>query len=187
MPVASLSGARCGEGWHAGVLPMRCPACKELSKDKVIDSRLTDAGAAVRRRRTCTACGRRFTTKERVETEMRLTVVKRDGSRVPYRRDNIVRGVRHACYKLPIEDGEIERLVDRVEEDLQREHERQATSEQIGRQVAAQLRQLNHIAYVRFMSVFRKFADVAEFVEEINDVTERAATESPDQQSLFDV
>ncbi|MHC4093303.1 MAG: transcriptional regulator NrdR [Planctomycetota bacterium] len=165
---------------------MRCPACKELSKDKVIDSRLTDAGAAVRRRRVCTACARRFTTKERIETEMRLTVVKRDGSRVPYRRDNIVRGVRHACYKLPIEDEHIERLVDCVEEDMQREHERGVTSEQIGRYVAGRLRQLNHIAYVRFMSVFRKFADVAEFVDEINDVTQWAAAEAPNQQSLFD-
>ncbi len=165
---------------------MRCPACKELNKDKVIDSRLTDAGAAVRRRRVCTECGRRFTTKERVETELRLTVIKRDGSRAPYRRDNIVRGVRHACYKLPIEDGEIERLADHVEEDMQREHERAVTSEQIGQYVVAHLRGLNHIAYVRFMSVFRKFADVAEFVEEIDDVTERAAAEAPNQQTLFD-
>ncbi|MCP4249626.1 MAG: transcriptional repressor NrdR [bacterium] len=165
---------------------MRCPACKELNKDKVIDSRLTDSGAAVRRRRVCTVCGRRFTTKERIEAEMRLTVVKRDGRRVPYRRDNIVRGVRHACYKLPIEEDAIERLVDCVEEDMQREHERSVSSEEIGRYVAVHLRQVNHIAYVRFMSVFRKFADVAEFVDEINDVTERAAVESPDQQTLFD-
>jgi transcriptional repressor NrdR len=165
---------------------MRCPSCKELNTDKVIDSRLTDGGVAVRRRRHCTACGRRFTTKERIETEMRLSVIKRDGARAPYRRDNIIRGVQHACYKLDIDDGQIERLVDRVEEDLHRNHEREVTSEQIGQYVAAQLRQLNHIAYVRFMSVFRKFADVAEFVEEIRDVTERAATESPDQQTLFE-
>jgi transcriptional repressor NrdR len=165
---------------------MRCPSCKELGTDKVIDSRLTDGGAAVRRRRHCTVCGRRFTTKERIETEMRLSVTKRDGGRVPYRRDNIVRGVQHACYKLDIDDAQIERLVDRVEEDLHRNHEREVNSEQIGQYVAAQLRHLNHIAYVRFMSVFRKFADVAEFVEEINDVTERAAVESPDQQTLFE-
>ncbi|HUU82733.1 MAG TPA: transcriptional regulator NrdR [Phycisphaerae bacterium] len=165
---------------------MRCPSCKELSTDKVIDSRLTDGGAAVRRRRHCTSCGRRFTTKERIEMEMRLSVVKRDGSREPYRRDKVVRGVQHACYKLDIQDAEIERLVDRVEEDLHRNHEREVSSEQIGQYVAVHLRQLNHIAYVRFMSVFRKFADVAEFVDEINDVTERAATESPDQPTLFE-
>jgi len=118
--------------------------------------------------------------------EMRLSVVKRDGSREPYRRDKVVRGVQHACYKLDIQDAEIERLVDRVEEDLHRNHEREVSSEQIGQYVAVHLRQLNHIAYVRFMSVFRKFADVAEFVDEINDVTERAATESPDQPTLFE-
>ena len=165
---------------------MRCPSCKELNADKVIDSRLTDAGSAVRRRRVCTACGRRFTTKERTESELRLSVVKRDGHRVPYRRDNIVRGVRHACYKLDIDDCQIERLVDRVEEDIYRDHERQITTEQIGWYVTAQLRQLNQIAYVRFMSVFRKFKDVGEFVDEINDVTVRAAAESPDQHTLFE-
>ena len=165
---------------------MRCPACKELNQDKVIDSRLTDAGAAVRRRRACQACGRRFTTKERVETELRLTVTKRDGRRAPFRRDNIVRGVRHACYKLPIEDEDIEQLADRVEEDIHSNHERGVTSEQIGRYVAAHLRQLNHIAYVRFMSVFESYNDVAEFIDEINDVTERAAAEVPGQPTLFE-
>ena len=165
---------------------MRCPACKELGKDKVIDSRLTDSGAAVRRRRHCTVCGRRFTTKERIEAELRLSVVKRDGNRAPYRRDKILRGVYHACYKLDIEDGEIERLVDRVEEDIYRNHAHEVASEQIGFHVAKHLRQLNHIAYVRFMSVFRKFNDVAEFVEEIRTVRELTAGESPDQRTLFD-
>jgi transcriptional repressor NrdR len=165
---------------------MRCPSCKELNTDKVIDSRLTDGGAAVRRRRECTECGRRFTTKERIESEMRLAVIKRDGTRAPYRRDNIIRGVRSACYKLDIADEDIERLADRVEEDMYANHEREVASQQIGCYVAAQLRQLNHIAYVRFMSVFRKFNDVAEFVDEIHEVTERAAVESPDQQTLFE-
>lgn len=165
---------------------MRCPSCKELNRDKVIDSRMTDGGMAVRRRRVCQDCGRRFTTKERIETDLRLSVIKRDEARVPFRRDNIVRGVRHACYKLPITDEAIERLVDCVEEDIHRHHEREVTSEQIGRYVAGQLRQLNHIAYVRFMSVFQNFADVAEFIEEINDVTERAATEAPNQPTLFE-
>ena len=166
---------------------MRCPSCKELNSDKVIDSRMTDGGLAIRRRRHCTSCGRRFTTKERIEAEVRLAVIKeRDGGRVPYRRDNIVRGVRYACYKLDIDDGQIERLVDCVEEDMYANHSREVTSEQIGRYVTAHLRQLNHIAYVRFMSVFRKFNDVAEFIDEINEVKERAASESPDQQSLFE-
>lgn len=165
---------------------MLCPACGSEHKVKVIDSRLTDGGAAVRRRRMCTKCGRRFTTKERLETELRLSVSKRNGDRVPYDRDKIVRGVLHACYKLDIDDDAIEHLVDLVEGDMQRNHERAITSEQVGWYVAAQLRALNHIAYVRFMSVFRKFADVAEFIDEINHVTEHAATESPDQQNLFE-
>lgn len=165
---------------------MRCPACNTQNQDKVIDSRMTDAGAAVRRRRVCLVCNRRFTTKERVEAEIRLTVVKRNGQRVPYQREKIVRGAQHACYKLPIEDDDVERMADRVETEIQRNHERQITSEQIGWYVAAQLRKLNHIAYVRFMSVFRKFGDVAEFIAEINDVTERAAAEAPNQQNLFE-
>ena len=105
---------------------------------------------------------------------------------LPYRRDNIVRGVRLACYKLDVDDEQIEQLVDCVEEDMQRNHERDIRSEQIGWYVAAQLRQLDQIAYVRFMSVFRKFSDVSEFVDEINDVTVRAAAESPDQATLFE-
>lgn len=164
---------------------MRCPACKELNEDKVIDSRMTDGGMAVRRRRVCQSCGRRFTTKERIESELRLTVIKRDGSRVPYRRDKIINGVRHACYKLGVDEADIDKLVDQVEGDIHREHEREVTSHEVGRYVAAQLRQLNPVAYVRFMSVFRNFQEVGEFVEEIQDVQVRAAVESPDQQTLF--
>lgn len=165
---------------------MRCPSCKEINKDKVIDSRLTDSGGAIRRRRVCMACGRRFTTKERAESELRLSVIKRNGARATYRRENVVRGVQHACYKLDITDETIEKLVDLVEGDIQRNQERQVSSEQIGNYVTARLRELNHIAYVRFMSVFRKFADVAEFVEEIDHVTDHAAKTAPDQQILFD-
>lgn len=165
---------------------MRCPSCKELSQDKVIDSRMTESGAAIRRRRVCQSCGRRFTTKERIETELRLTVVKNNGGRVPYRRDKILRGVQHACYKLDIADETLEQLVDHVEGDIYRDHEREVTSQQIGHCVATRLRQLNPIAYVRFMSVFRKFRDVAEFVDEIDEVTVRAGNESPDQQTLFE-
>ena len=165
---------------------MQCPSCKEQGKDKVIDSRLTDGGSAVRRRRECLACGRRFTTKERVERELRLTVVKKDGARVPYRRDKIINGVRHACYKLPITEQRIDDLVDQVEGDLFRDHERDITSEQIGLYVARRLRALHQVAYVRFMSVYRAFHDVAEFAEEIQQVRDHAVAEAANQQSLFD-
>lgn len=165
---------------------MQCPSCKEQGKDKVIDSRLTDGGSAVRRRRECLSCGRRFTTKERVEQELRLAVVKKDGSRVPFRRDKIVSGVRHACYKLPITEDRVDDLVDEVEGDLFRDHEREVATEDIGLLVAGRLRALHPVAYVRFMSVYRKFSDVAEFIDEIQQVRERAAIEAPNQQSLFD-
>jgi transcriptional repressor NrdR len=165
---------------------MRCPSCKEVNTDKVIDSRATDAGSAIRRRRVCTACNRRFTTKERVEEELRLTVIKNDGTRVPYRREKILAGVEHACYKLPLEAEQREELVDVVEGDIFRDHDREVTSAEIGEYVARRLRKLNHIAYVRFMSVYRKFKDVDEFIDEIRDVKARAATESPAQQTFFE-
>jgi len=164
---------------------MRCPTCKELGTDKVIDSRLTESGAAVRRRRVCTACGRRFTTKERAEEELRLTVVKKDRSRVPYRRDKILAGVRQACYKLDVTDEQMEALVDQVEGDLFAEFDREVTSEEIGRSVTRRLRSLHPVAYVRFMSVYRNFHGVDEFIEEIRNVQEHAAAEAPNQQSLF--
>ncbi len=164
---------------------MLCPACKENS-NKVIDSRLTEGGAAIRRRRICLACGRRFTTKERVERELRLTVVKTDGRRVPYNRDNILNGAQHACCKLDISSGQLEELVDCVEENLFRKHDREVSTEQIGAYVSRHLRSLNPVAYVRFMSVYRKYGTVDEFIEEISEVREHAAHENPAQQSLFE-
>lgn len=165
---------------------MRCPSCKKLGKDKVIDSRLTESGAAVRRRRVCTECGRRFTTKERAEEELRLTVIKKDRTRVPYRRDKILNGVRHACYKLDVDEAVMDSLVDRIESDLFTDFDREVTSEQIGLYVARRLRDLNSVAYVRFMSVYREFHGVDEFIEEIRKVQEHVATAAPNQQSLFE-
>ncbi len=164
---------------------MLCPSCKE-NNNKVIDSRLTEGGSAIRRRRTCLGCGRRFTTKERLEDELRLTVVKASGQRVPYNRDKILGGVERASTKLDVPEEELQQLVDRVEEDLFGNHDREVTSEQIGRYVGDHLRRLNSVAYVRFMSVYRKYSSVDEFIEEITDVRERVAHENPAQQSLFD-
>ena len=164
---------------------MLCPSCKE-NRNRVIDSRLTENGSAIRRRRNCLVCNRRFTTKERVEQELRLSVIKLDGQRVPYQRDNVLNGVEHACYKLEVSEEELQRLVDGVEEDLFSRHDREVSSEQIGAFVGMRLRQLNQVAYVRFMSVHRKFHSIDEFVDEIRDVRERTALESPEQQSLFE-
>lgn len=165
---------------------MRCPACKELNRDRVIDSRATESGVAIRRRRVCEACNRRFTTKERIEEEVRLSVLKRDGRRIPYRRDKVVSGLRQACYKLAITDDQLEQVADLVEEDLFREHDRQVSSERLGLYVSSHLRSVNQVAYVRFMAVYRQFADVAEFINAIDDARELEAEDIPTQQALFE-
>ncbi len=165
---------------------MRCPGCRESNKDRVIDSRMTEGGGVIRRRRECLACGRRFTTKERVEEELRLTVVKRDSRRVPYDREKIKRGLIRACWKLAIEENDIDRLIDDVEGDIFADHDRQVSSAEIGEYVVRRLRDLHAVAYVRFMAVFRRFHDVDEFVDEIRNVHELAQVQRPDQPSLFD-
>ena len=163
---------------------MLCPSCKQ-DNNKVIDSRLTEGGSAIRRRRRCLGCNRRFTTKERLEAELRLTVLKASGQRVPYHRDNVLHGIERACYKLDITDEQIEELVDHIEEDLFANHDREVTSEQIGSFVGQHLRRLDQVAYVRFMSVHRKYQTVDEFIEEITDVKAQVAQDNPAQQSLF--
>ena len=164
---------------------MRCPSCKK-NENKVIDSRVTEGGAAIRRRRVCIHCERRFTTKERLEEELRLMVVKNSKQRVPYNRDNVQGGVIRACTKLDVTDAQIAELVDAVESDLFSNHDRDVRSEEIGRYVGLHLRRLSPVAYVRFMSVHRKYSSVDEFIEEIADVRERVLQDSPDQQSLFE-
>jgi transcriptional repressor NrdR len=152
----------------------------------VIDSRLTESGLAIRRRRICLKCSRRFTTKERVEDELKLTVLKASGQRVPYNRDSVVGGIQRACAKLDITPDQVQALADRVEGDIFNGHEREISTEEIGRYVGKYLRRLSPVGYVRFMSVHRKFATVDQFVEEIREVRTRAAHESPNQQPLFE-
>lgn len=164
---------------------MICPTCGK-NDNKVIDSRLTEAGKAIRRRRVCQDCGRRFTTKERLEEELRISVVKANGQRVPYNRDNVVSGVDKACTKLEISEDQLQQLTDRVEGDIFSNHDREVSTEQIGWYVGRELRKLDPVAYVRFMSVHRKYASIDEFIEEITDVRKRVAQDSPTQQSLFD-
>jgi len=164
---------------------MLCPACKS-SDNKVIDSRLTEGSRAIRRRRVCDDCGRRFTTKERVEEELRITVIKAGGQRVPYNRDNIQNGVERACTKLDLTDQQLQQLVDQVEEDIFAGHDREVRTEDIGRYVGRHLRKLHAVAYVRFMSVHRKYGTIDEFIDEISEVRQRAAEESPAQQTLFE-
>ena len=140
---------------------------------------------AIRRRRRCLNCNRRFTTKERLEEELRLSVIKASGQRVPYHRNKVLIGVQLACHKLDITDQRLEEVVDRVEEDLFANHDRDVSSEQIGAYVGQQLRRLDQVAYVRFMSVHRKYQTVDEFIDEITEVRAQVAQDNPDQQALF--
>ena len=165
---------------------MRCPYCKEINQDKVIDSRLSEGGEVIRRRRVCQYCHKRFTTKERVENEVKLLVVKRDGARVPYDRSKILAGLQRACYKRPIDDESLVRLVDAVEDAVFKEFDREVSSQKIGALVAERLRDLDQIAYVRFASVYRQFADLGELIDEAKSVYDNQVANIPGQQNLFD-
>ena len=144
---------------------MRCPWCGH-SEDKVVDSRPAERGDAIRRRRQCLSCGRRFTTYERVE-QLALVVVKRDGATEPWDREKMVSGIRKALVNRPVTEDQFAVLVTRIEERLRRKGP-EITSQQIGLEVLANLQKLDQVAYVRFASVYKEFRDVAEFVDEIS-------------------
>lgn len=140
----------------------------------------------MRRRRQCLSCKRRFTTYERAEERIRLSVIKRDSSRVPYDRTKIVEGIRQAAFKRPISRERLEQIVDEVEEYLVTHFEREVSSRTIGERISDILRRVDKIAYVRFASVYRQFEDVGEFIHEIQDVIERdSAQDIPGQRRLF--
>lgn len=162
---------------------MICPYC-EKNDDKVIDSRASDAGKVIRRRRECLACHKRFTTYERVEETARLTVVKRDGTRVPFSRENVLKGVMAACGKRPIPEEKKLALVDEVEEELHRQFDREVPSRAIGELVAAKLRELDEIAYVRFASEYYQFQSVGQVIEELKELGARTK-DVKDQARLF--
>jgi transcriptional repressor NrdR len=143
---------------------MRCPGCTSLD-DKVIDSRTADDGAAIRRRRECLSCGRRFTTYERLE-EAPLVVVKRSGQRSPFERQKIVAGIRAAAKNRPVSDEALEGLGTEIEEALRLEGP-ELTTEQIGRAVLDRLRDLDGVAYLRFVSVYKGFEDLTDFEREV--------------------
>jgi transcriptional repressor NrdR len=164
---------------------MRCPFCKE-DDDKVIDSRSTEGGRCIRRRRRCLACERRFTTYERIEEAIKLAVIKRDGSRVPYDRMKMLEGVRQAAYKRPITSERIEQVVDEVEEHLVSNFEKEVSSKTIGERLAMVLRRVDKVAYVRFASVYRQFEDVGDFIDEAQNVIQRLSDDVPGQGSLFE-
>ncbi|HEX6940334.1 MAG TPA: transcriptional regulator NrdR [Longimicrobiales bacterium] len=150
---------------------MRCPYCHD-TEDRVVDSRTSREGRAVRRRRECLSCGRRFTTYEYVE-ERPLQVIKRDGSSEPYDRRKLLRSIRLPCAKRAISHSEIEAIVDEIEDELSRRGQDEVASGVIGGMVMERLKRLDHVAYVRFASVYRNFQDIEEFVEELRELSAR--------------
>ncbi|MBI4455400.1 MAG: transcriptional repressor NrdR [Acidobacteria bacterium] len=145
---------------------MKCPYCEHL-EDRVVDSRESKEGDVVRRRRECLNCGRRFTSYERID-EIPYMVVKKDGRRERFDRNKIMVGLLRACEKRPISTGQLEHIVDEIEQRVQDAPDREITSEEVGKMVMQKLRQLDKVAYVRFASVYLEFKDVTEFMTEIN-------------------
>ena len=144
---------------------MKCPYC-ENEDSKVIDSRHTEDGKAIRRRRECEECGRRFTTYEKVE-EMILMVIKKDGSRQAFDRNKLLNGIIRACEKRPVSIADMEKIVDDIERGLNNMMEKEIDSNFIGELVMERLKDLDEVAYVRFASVYRQFTDVNTFVHEV--------------------
>ncbi len=163
---------------------MLCPFCS-ANDDKVVDSRAAEGGSAIRRRRQCLKCNRRFTTYEHIEDNVKLTVVKRDGSRVPYDRNRVIGGIEKACYKRPVSPEQIQEVVDFVEEELFKQHEREVDSYEIGRVIAERLKRLDQVAYVRFASVYKQFRDLDDFLDEVREVLAQTQVEVPGQGRLF--
>ncbi len=144
---------------------MRCPKCNYY-ETKVIDTRQTDDGFKIRRRRECISCGQRFTTYEKVE-EMQLVVVKRDGTRQGYNRDKIINGLIRACEKRSVTLNQIENIAENVEKQLYNNFQTEVSTELIGEIVMNELKYVDDVAYVRFASVYRKFKDINTFMDEL--------------------
>ncbi len=144
---------------------MKCPFCA-CCNSKVVDSRPTEEGSIIRRRRECNSCGKRFTTYEKVE-EIPLMIVKKDGNRESYDRNKVINGIVKACEKRPVSLNEIEDLVDDVEKDLYSLMDKEVSSNYVGEVIMEKLKEVDEVSYVRFASVYRQFADINTFKEEL--------------------
>ncbi|HWO63917.1 MAG TPA: transcriptional regulator NrdR [Umezawaea sp.] len=144
---------------------MRCPFCRH-SDSRVVDSREADEGQVIRRRRSCSACSRRFTTVE----EAVLAVVKRSGVTEPFSRDKVVNGVRRACQGRPVDEDAFQLLAQRVEESIRSTGSAEIPSHEVGLAILGPLRELDEVAYLRFASVYRSFSSVEDFEKEISDL-----------------
>ncbi len=156
---------------------MRCPFCGGLD-DRVIDSRLSQGGEAIRRRRVCDGCGRRFTTYERLELSLPV-VVKRDRRREPFQRDKVLAGLRRACVKRAVPSEALEQLVGRLERSLAESGESEVSSREIGERVLQALRGIDLVAYVRFASVYREYRDLQQFVDELDGLLGERESKGP--------
>ena len=159
---------------------MKCPFCAS-GNSRVIDTRSAEGG--IRRRRECEDCYRRFTTYERV-APLRLMVIKRDGRREPFSRDKILSGIQIACAKRPIATGSIEELLSGIESELYHRGSREVTSREIGEMVMQNLRRLDEVAYIRFGTIYRRFADVEDLADEIESLLERRQREAVSKAQL---
>jgi len=162
---------------------MRCPFCKE-DEDRVIDSRSSDGGRVIRRRRQCLKCKRRFTTYEKIGEGFKLYVIKKDNSRVPYEREKIISSLQKACYKRPVSAEKIQEMADKAEENIFRNFDKEVSSAFVGESVMKQLRRVDKVAYIRFASVYRDFRDAGELIQEVSQVIKEA--EPAEQPTLFD-
>lgn len=163
---------------------MRCPFCKE-DQDKVVDSRSSEGGRVIRRRRQCLPCKRRFTTYEKIGESFKLSVVKKDGSRVPYDRDKVIAGIQKSCYKRPVSADQIQEVADKVEEDVFRNYDKEVSSHFIGERTMRHLRSIDNVAYIRFASVYRDFRDAGELIEEVSQAIRQP--DNNDQPGLFNL
>jgi len=165
---------------------MRCPFCDAQKEHlKVIDSRTCDGGRAIRRRRHCLRCNRRFTTYEKIEQNVRLAVIKKDGRRVPWDSKKIYVGLERACFKRPVPQIELQRIVDEVEEEVHKTYDREVSSAVVGQFVTERLRRVDQVAYVRFASVYKQFKTLEELVDEAKAVLDSRRYEDPSQGRLF--
>ena len=149
---------------------MKCPFCGS-DTDKVVDSRSSKNGESIRRRRECQKCNQRFTTYEYIE-DVSLNVIKTDGSREPFDRKKLLRGITISCAKRPVPTDKLDEIVDQIAREIEARGEREISSKTIGEIVMAHLKELDEVAYVRFASVYRKFKDKSEFMNELKSIFE---------------
>ncbi|HWM16748.1 MAG TPA: transcriptional regulator NrdR [Microbacterium sp.] len=160
---------------------MRCPYC-DSEEDKVVDSRLAEEGRAIRRRRECIGCGRRYTSFERAE-EVPLLIAKRSGEEEPFDRDKVIEGIHRACKNRPVTDAEILAIADDVEEAMRADVRRPIPSAEVGREVLERLRLIDEVAYLRFASVYKDFQELNDFERELGLLAKKSPPKSePERQ-----